>query len=337
MASDPIRPDGRGRGRIDSAADQFETDWKAGRRPRLEEVLAQQEPGDRAELLRELLLTEWQLRQRAGEPIVIAEYHARFPEHRELIEQLASAEPTVSFVESAATDKPPVLSVVGQYSLLRKLGQGGMGTVFEAEHLKLHKRVAVKLLSKELTRNAYAVSRFEREMKAVGQLDHPHIVKATDAGEADGQHYLVMDLIDGIDLNDLVATGGSPVEPGTEQRKPQASRLWLRIPDTCEMVRQAALGMQHAHEHGLVHRDIKPSNLMLCLMAGAAGWEPIVKVLDFGLALLSSQTDHELTALTSAQQVMGTLDYLAPEQAGDSHQVDIRADLYSLGSRSTSC
>ncbi len=349
MSSDPVPSDAGSRGRIDAATDLFETEWKAGRRARLEleEVLAQHEPDCQPELLRELLITEWQLRQRDGEPIVVSEYLARFPDHRELIEQLASAETTVTFAEAAATAEPLELSVVGQYTLLRKLGQGGMGTVFEAEHLKLHKRVALKLLSKERTVDANTVSRFEREMQAVGQLDHPHIVRATDAGEADGQHFLVMDLIDGIDLNDLLKRVGQAFQPdpnaprapnlalgaanGVDRRSGQAGKPDLRIADACELIRQAALGLQHAHEHGLVHRDIKPSNLMLCLVPGAAGLEPIVKVLDFGLALLSSQSEHELTSLTSTQQVMGTLDYLAPEQAGDSHRVDIRADLYSLG------
>ena len=184
MSSDPVPSDAGSRGRIDAATDLFETEWKAGRRARLEleEVLAQHEPDCQPELLRELLITEWQLRQRDGEPIVVSEYLARFPDHRELIEQLASAETTVTFAEAAATAEPLELSVVGQYTLLRKLGQGGMGTVFEAEHLKLHKRVALKLLSKERTVDANTVSRFEREMQAVGQLDHPHIVRATDAG-----------------------------------------------------------------------------------------------------------------------------------------------------------
>jgi hypothetical protein len=150
------------------------------------------------------------------------------------------------------------------------------------------------------------VARFQREMEAIGRLNHPHIVRATDAGEVDGTHFLVMDFIDGQTLGQLVQAGGP-----------------LPVAEACELVRQAALGLQHVHQHGLVHRDVKPSNLLL----GADGQ---VKVLDLGLALLKEE-DAGAAELTATGQVMGTFDYMAPEQFGDTHAVDIRADVYSLG------
>jgi serine/threonine protein kinase len=133
-----------------------------------------------------------------------------------------------------------------EYVLLEPLGAGGMGTVYKARHTRLDRLVAVKLLPPDHGRNQSAIARFEREMKAVGKLDHPHIVRATDAGEEGGRHFLVMELVDGTDLGAHL-----------ERRGP------LSVAEACEVVRQAALGLQHAHEHGLIHRDLKPSNLML--------------------------------------------------------------------------
>ena len=142
-------------------------------------------------------------------------------------------------------------------------------------------------------------------MKLVGKLNHPRIVKAYDAGEVEGIPYLAMELVEGIDLSTLVKRGGT-----------------LAIEDACEVIRQAAEGLQYIHKQGLVHRDIKPSNLMLTTHGE-------VKILDLGLAQIRMQGDDE--ELTRSGQVMGTLDYMAPEQALDSSKVDHRADIYSLG------
>ena len=215
--------------------------------------------------------------------------------------------------DSGLTASPPAtgrdLHQLGHYKLLAKLGQGGMGTVYKALHTKLEKQVALKVLPAERMQDPAAVARFEREMRAVGKLAHENIVAALDAGEVDGTFYLVMELVDGADL-------------GTIARE-QAP---LPVAEACEIIRQAAQGLQHAYENNLVHRDIKPSNLMLA--EGPNG--PVVKILDMGLALLDEQhTQH--AGLTASGQIMGTLDYMAPEQAGDTHTVDIRADIYSLG------
>ena len=207
--------------------------------------------------------------------------------------------------EMSATDTNG-LGQLGEYRLLAKLGQGGMGTVYRALHTKLERLVALKVLPKERMADDRAVSRFHREMKAVGALDHPNIVRATDAGEADGTHFLVMEYIDGFDLAEVVDRCGT-----------------LEVADACELIRQGALGLECARAHGLVHRDVKPSNLMLT--SGAR-----VKLLDLGLARF--QVDQPVgEEMTATGQTMGTPDYMAPEQVSDTHSVDIRADIYSLG------
>lgn len=171
--------------------------------------------------------------------------------------------PTMQFEQNTPTDQPDaeamppgsqptmvvepgVSATIGVYRLEQKLGEGGMGAVWRALHLKLQKHVALKILPARLTRDAQLVARFEREMIAVGRVDHPNVVRAMDAGEFQGLHYLVMEYVDGTDLAAFVRSHG-----------PQPVRV------ACELVRQAALGLSAAHELGLVHRDIKPSNLFL--------------------------------------------------------------------------
>jgi len=212
------------------------------------------------------------------------------------------------------------LGELGHYKLLAKLGQGGMGRVYKALHTSLKRLVALKVLPAERMKDEQAVTRFRREMEAVGKLNHPNIAAAHDAGEIDGRHYLVMELVDGIDLSALVRQAGP-----------------LHVPDACELIRQAAVGLQYAHKKGMVHRDLKPSNLMLARTpADSPTWQGadtggVVKILDLGLALLDEPGKSEGSELTATGQMMGTLDYMAPEQGSDSHAVDIRADIYSLG------
>lgn len=194
-------------------------------------------------------------------------------------------------------------SVLGQYQLLEPVGGGGMGVVYKALHVRLRQVVALKTMTRAARADEQALARFQREMAALGGLIHPNIVRATDAGEADGWHYLVMEFVEGFDRNQLVKLCGP-----------------LRVADACELIRQAATGLQFIHDNKRVHRDLKPSNLMLTLDGHA-------KILDLGLALLHEDTDE----LTSSRQVMGTADFMAPEQARSAHEVDIRADLYSLG------
>lgn len=233
---------------------------------------------------------------------------------------------------SGPTATPAAMDEIGQlgpYRIDGQLGVGGMGTVFQATHTKLKRTVALKLLPATRWANPSAVARFEREMEVIGQLDHPNIVRASDAGEESGMHYLVMEHVDGLDLSRVVNRVGP-----------------LAVADACEIARQAAIGLQYASENHLVHRDIKPSNLMLASQEPRAkrqdhtesnsrhlslGSRPSVKILDLGLALLSEAHSAHENELTTVGQLMGTLDYMSPEQGMDSHDVDIRADIYSLG------
>ncbi|MCA9216163.1 MAG: serine/threonine protein kinase, partial [Planctomycetales bacterium] len=206
---------------------------------------------------------------------------------------------------------------IGPYHLESRLGVGGMGAVFKATHQKLKRVVALKLLPQDRWASDELIARFEREMEAIGKLDHPNIVRASDAGDDDGLHFLVMEYVDGIDLSRMVRRLGR-----------------IPVADACEIVRQAAIGLQYAHERGLVHRDIKPSNLMLGWQQSdglSVGTRPTVKILDMGLALLGDEHFQDEHELTTVGQMMGTLDYMSPEQGLDSHEVDARSDIFSLG------
>lgn len=200
---------------------------------------------------------------------------------------------------------------LGAYVLLERLGEGGAGQVFKARHRHLDRLVALKLIRKENLQAPEAVARFQREIKAIGQLDHPNIVRACDGGPLGNSFYLAMDYVEGTDLARLVKTTGR-----------------LAVPQAIDYVCQAALGLQYIHEHGLVHRDIKPSNILVT--TGAAS--PVVKILDLGLVrILRSWSEQGPTLTEEGAVMMGTLDYMAPEQALDFHQADIRSDIYSLG------
>jgi serine/threonine protein kinase len=201
---------------------------------------------------------------------------------------------------------------LGDYRIESVLGSGGMGIVYLAVHMRLGKEVALKVLKLGDDHDPKVISRFQREMEAVGRLDHPNVVRAIDAREEGGVHLLVMEYLKGSDLARIVEHCGP-----------------LLVADACEVIRQAALGLQYAHQGcQLVHRDLKPSNLMVTP-------DGVVKILDLGLARVFREHSPERQAkdasLTTEHGVMGTVDYMAPEQWDDSHAVDPRADLYSLG------
>jgi WD40 repeat protein len=193
------------------------------------------------------------------------------------------------------------------YAVLREVGRGGMGVVYEAVHPVLGRRVAVKLIHPAFLRHPAAVARFRQEVRAAGRLAHPNLVTAFDAGEAGDRHFLAMALVEGESLADLLSRRGGP----------------LPVAEACAAVRQAALGLEHAHRSGLVHRDVKPHNLMRAA-------DGTVKVLDFGLAALGGDPAGD-GGLTGPNAVIGTPDYMAPEQAEDARAADARADVYSLG------
>jgi serine/threonine protein kinase len=196
----------------------------------------------------------------------------------------------------------------GKYRLLEMIGSGGMGTVYLCEHVLLRRLVALKALPLDKgARNASAVDRFYREGQAVAALNHPNIVRCHDLDRENKLHFIVMEYVDGSSLNDIVKNHGP-----------------MTVPRAAHYIAQAAEGLQHAHEAGWVHRDIKPSNLLL----DRAG---VVKVLDMGLARPQDDHKESLTQQYNERTVLGTADFVAPEQALNSHDVDSRADIYSLG------
>ncbi|MFO0937185.1 MAG: bifunctional serine/threonine-protein kinase/formylglycine-generating enzyme family protein [Gemmataceae bacterium] len=217
-------------------------------------------------------------------------------------------------------------TVLRDYRLIERIGEGGMGSVYKAVHTRLDKTVAVKVIRPGLLSEPSAVVRFEREMRAVGRLHHPNIVQATDAGEWNGVPFLVMEYLDGMNLTKWVKQNGS-----------------LPKEMAIDVARQAALGLKCAHDAGLIHRDVKPSNLMRCT-------DGTVKVLDLGLAVIASEresaanpeiasatastspgSDRTGSDITSASQTVGTFHYMSPEQRLNPRDVDARTDIYGLG------
>lgn len=221
---------------------------------------------------------------------------------------------------------PDVLLNHSRYQIQRLLGQGGMGAVFLAEHTLMHRPVALKVIKPQLVANRQICERFHREISAAAQLNHPNVVTAYDADCVGDVHFLIMEYVSGETTKDYLRRNGP-----------------LQIPDACRIIYQAALGLQHAHERGMIHRDIKPHNLMRT----SAG---TIKILDFGLAVLRD-TDFPISAPSDetatlsgtdsidlrcsrenlASQLTGTPDYMAPEMTQVTSTVDIRSDIYSLG------
>lgn len=202
---------------------------------------------------------------------------------------------------------------LGKYKLLRLLGRGGMSSVYLAEHKVMKRRTAIKVLPYKMVADSSYLPRFYREAQAVAALDHPNIVRAYDVDHVtDGDmqiHFLVMEYVDGLNFFDLVKQQG-PLDPQT----------------AADYICQGARGLQHAHESGMVHRDIKPGNFIV-------DRQGTVKLMDLGLAIVREENDSQEESITiiNEEKVLGTADYLAPEQAVDSHLVDSRADIYALG------
>ena len=265
---------------------------------------------------------------------------------RELAQQLLRREWLTAYQVNQIFQGNGAGLTLGPYILLERVGEGGMGQVFKARQKLLNRVVALKVIRKECLNNPRVIQRFQREIRAAGQLSHPHIVRAFDADQVDGTYYIALEYIDGIDLARMVRDNGP-----------------LPVDQACEYIRQAALGLQHAFERGLIHRDLKPANLLVTRGVAAdrrrsSGVIPrpaelvakqssgmlrrseaalhypwgVVKVLDMGLARCTNTSpDWALTHLTLVGSVMGTPEFIAPEQARDSHTSDIRADIYSLG------
>jgi serine/threonine protein kinase/putative intracellular protease/amidase len=214
-------------------------------------------------------------------------------------------------VEVPEDEIPQPLLAHRRYKVLERIGEGGMGVVYRAEHRVMGRVVALKVLNTGVTSNPIAVERFRREVRLASRLNHANIVTAYDADEAGGLHFLVMEFVDGMSLEKLVRTRGP-----------------LPVALACECARQTAIGLQHAHEKGMIHRDIKPHNLMLT-------GHGQVKILDFGLACVAANAVDPASvtaqAITQPHTLLGTPDFLSPEQARSAGALDVRSDLYSLG------
>jgi hypothetical protein len=282
---------------------------KAGEPARVEDYLhrlgeLQEQPG----AVLGLIAAEFRLRRRRQPDLAPGEYLERFPQHRTaLATRLDSDTDFPKGPRPGAESGPPVIP---GYEILGKLGEGGMGTVYKARHQSLDRLVALKVVRWDFAADPSHLVRFQREARAAARLSHPNIVTLYDAGQDGGRPYLTMEYVEGVTLAELVRRRGP-----------------LSVGEACDLIRQAALGLQHGHERGLVHRDIKPSNLIV-----TQGTRQL-KILDFGLARLREHVAAcaPSTEVTEEGALMGTADYLAPEQALDARRVDIRADIYALG------
>jgi serine/threonine protein kinase len=198
--------------------------------------------------------------------------------------------------------------MLGNYKVLDQIGSGGMGSVYLCEHRSLGRRVAIKVLPPDKASDPLTVERFYREGRAVAALNHPNIVRAFDIDHDGNLHFLVMEFVDGVTLDKVLEKNGP-----------------MPVAKAADCIQQAAMGLQHVHEAGLVHRDIKPGNLL-------RDRNGTVKLLDLGLARFFANVEQDnLTRNFDDKSILGTADYIAPEQGMNSHDVDIRADIYSLG------
>ncbi len=309
-------------GRIDQVADRFERAWRSGDVPSLEEYLDGFPTEGRDALFRKLIALDLEYRLQSGEMPTIDTYATRFSESEHLIAASFRELPDIANGRAREDLEPPADEhqqiaefarfsvgkvVAGDYEIIEELGRGGMGRVYKVRHLQLGKIVALKVLHEHMVGDPSIVARFRRERLASGRLNHPHIVSATDAREEGGYLYLIMEYLEGTDLAKLVRRRGP-----------------LPFASACELTRQAAVGLEHVHQSGLVHRDVKPSNLLLT-------HDGTVKLLDLGLARLRLKPEEEHFSMrTMVSQIIGTLDFMPPEQF-ESSQVDIRADIYALG------
>ena len=297
---------------IDSLCDEFEAALRRGDTTRIEDYLSQVEEEKRSELLNELLEVEIQF---------VSEAQKSATSLRQIQESLAGRFPGKNTLIQSLFRHVAKLQHIGDYEILEEIGRGGMGIVYKAKHTLLQQTAAIKVLSQALLDDAQAVGRFRREMQLIGSLDHPNIVRALNAGETDKTHYLVMEFVDGISLHKLVS---SVRDKNITNAPAQQNQAVVPLGAACEAIRQAALGLQNAHELKLIHRDIKPANLML-------DFRGTVKILDLGLGKFAEEqrTDYH-SSLTMEGMVVGTVDYISPEQCENSSDVDIRSDLYSL-------
>ncbi len=237
----------------------------------------------------------------------------RLREPTQLLLNLAERGWLTPYQVSRIAEGSPENLVLGRYVILDRLGEGATGDVFKACPILTRQPVVLKVLRPDMTANAEAARQFVAEMEVLAQLDHPHVIRTYGAGVDRGRHFIAMEHLEGTDLAKLVLRTGA-----------------LPVGQACEYIRQAALGLEHAHEHCLIHRDIKPANLLLTV-PGARGPKAVIKIIDWGLAALRPPGHSGARSTGASEELVGTADYIAPEQAADGAAASIQADIYALG------
>lgn len=295
---------------VNRYCDQFEQLWRSTTDASLQEFsknIVQMSGETDAVLHLELTAIDVQYRRQFGHAVSVDDYHRLFPSlsNLDLLQLAGNTEPSTKSGKTILHSGQRI----GDYVIEACIGQGGMGQVYRARHELMDRDVAIKILLESTRSDEVAQRRFAREVRSVAKMSHPNVVTAFDARESDGMLCLVTEWIDGKTLSELIRSDGP-----------------LTVSNAVEYAIQAASGLQYAHESGLIHRDVKPSNLLLDLDGN-------VKVLDLGLAKLRMGLDDDDAgeALTQTNHIVGTAQFLSPEQARSPGQVDVRSDVYSLG------
>ena len=298
--------------RVDALCRQFETEWTHDHRASLEEYYNRAEPCDRADLLSELVAIEMELLFQAGETPSLQQYQDRFPGEAVRIAG-AFAEVVADFTSQwRNAGRVTIPENLGDYRIVREIGRGAMGVVYEAEQRSLKRQVALKVLPAALGLSVSRLKRFHRESQAVARLHHSHIVDIYGTGEQGGIHYFAMQYIEGQPLSHMLDESNS-------EASVSAFELIKRARAVAKIGSQIGQALHYAHERGVLHRDVKPANILLDQRDNA--W-----LTDFGLAKLKQSEDE---SLSRDGDVVGTLRYIAPESVRG--QVDERSDIYSFG------
>lgn len=288
--------------RVDAVCEEFERSWQSGSPVEIQSLLTRVDGATIRLLLRELLAIEIEYRARHGKPCLPQSLQDQFPDYLDIVSLACAESPPV--VDNDAI--PEMLERHPRYDITGRLGRGGMGTVYAGRHKVLGRDVAIKVIRRDFLTTPGARERFLQEARTAAQLQHPNVVAVYDAEATDEGQFLVMELVSGADLGKTVLELGP-----------------LPWQAACDAIQQAALGLEAGRKIGMVHRDLSPRNLMLAD-------DGTVKLLDFGLASLTTGLDHA-DQLLSRGMLVGSAAYISPEQADDPSASEVRSDLYSLG------